>query len=55
MRHALQLKNRYGMAYWEAAMIAGVRRLGASVLVGEELADGQDDAGVQVLNAFARA
>src|SRR5438874_10154838 len=29
MRHALQLKSRYGIAYWDAAVIAGAHRLGA--------------------------
>lgn len=53
MRHALQLKDRYGIAYWDAAVIAGARRLGASVLVTEDLSDGQNYGGVQVVNPFA--
>lgn len=52
MRHALQLKNRYRIAYWDAAVIAGARRLGASVLVSEDLAHGQDYGGVRVFNPF---
>ncbi len=52
MRHALQLKNRFGIAYWDAAVIAGARRLGASVLVSEDLSHGQDYGGVRVLNPF---
>ncbi len=55
MRHALQLKNRYQIAYWDAAVIAGARRLGASVLVSEDLSHGQDYGGVRVLNPFAAA
>jgi predicted nucleic acid-binding protein len=50
MRHALQLKSRYRISYWDAAVIAGARRLGASVCVSEDLADGQDYGGVRVLN-----
>ena len=53
MRHALQLKNRYRIAYWDAAVIAGARRLGASVLVSEDLSHGQDYGGVRVLNPFS--
>ena len=53
MRHALQLKSRYRIAYWDAAVVAGARRLGASVLVSEDLAHGQDYGGVRVLNPFA--
>ena len=55
MRLALQLKRRYRIAYWDAAVIAGARRLGASVLVSEDLAHGQDYGGVRVLNPFASA
>ena len=55
MRHALLLRNRYGIAYWDAAMIAGARRLGASVLVSEHLSHGQAYGGVRVFNPFAAA
>ena len=55
MRQALQLKNRYGIAYWDAAVIAGARRLGASILVSEDLSHGQDYGGVRVLNPFTAA
>lgn len=53
MRHALQLKSRYRIAYWDAAIVAGARRLGASVLVSEDLSHGQDYGGVRVLNPFS--
>jgi predicted nucleic acid-binding protein len=52
---SLQLKSRYGIAYWGAAVIAGAHRLGASTLVGEDLAHGQDYGGVRVFNPFAGA
>jgi len=55
MRHALQLKARYGISYWDAAVVAGARRLGASVLVSEDLSHGQDYGGVRVFNPFSRA
>jgi predicted nucleic acid-binding protein len=55
MRLALQIKRRYGIAYWDAAVIAGARRLGAAVLVSEDLSHGQDYGGVRVLNPFAAA
>jgi predicted nucleic acid-binding protein len=53
MRHALQLKARYRLAYWDAAVIAGARRLGATVLISEDLSPGQDYGGVRVLNPFS--
>jgi len=52
MRLALQIKRRYAIAYWDAAVIAGARRLGATVLVSEDLSHGQDYGGVRVLNPF---
>jgi predicted nucleic acid-binding protein len=52
MRHALQLKSRYGIAYWDAAVVAGARRLGAPILVSEDLSHGQDYGGVRVVNPF---
>jgi len=55
MRLALQIKRRYSLAYWDAAVVAGARRLGASVLVSEDLSHGQDYGGVRVLNPFAAA
>lgn len=55
VRLALQIKNRYGLAYWDAAILAGARRLGAGVLVSEDLTSGQDYGGVRVLNPFHAA
>lgn len=55
LRLALQLKSRYGIAYWDAAVIAGARRMGAGILVSEDLAAGQDYGGVRVFNPFSAA
>lgn len=52
MRLALQIKRRYGIAYWDAAVLAGARRMGAAVLVSEDFSHGQDYGGVRVLNPF---
>jgi len=49
------LKHRHGIAYWDAAVLAGAVRLGASILVSEDLAAGQVYGGVRVLNPFATA
>lgn len=53
LRQALQVKARYGISYWDAAVIAAARRLGATLLVSEDLSHGQDYGGVRVLNPFA--
>ncbi|MGQ0510962.1 MAG: PIN domain-containing protein [Betaproteobacteria bacterium] len=52
LRQALQVKMRYGISYWDAAVIAAARRLGATLLVSEDLSHGQDYGGVRVVNPF---
>jgi predicted nucleic acid-binding protein len=49
---ARRLCQRYQLRYWDAAVVAGCKRLGASVLYSEDLGDGQIYDGVQVLNPF---
>lgn len=49
---ALGLKQRFQVAYWDAAIIAAARSLGASVLYSEDLNHGQDYNGVRVENPF---
>lgn len=53
LRHALRLKERHGISFWDAAVVAGALRLGAHTLVTEDLSNGQDYGGVRVLNPFA--
>ena len=55
MRHAIQIKERFRIAYWDAAVIAGARRLGAGILVSEDFSHGQEYGGVRVMNPFAAA
>lgn len=52
MRLALQIKRRYDIAYWDATVVAGARRMGAAVLVSEDFSHGQDYGGVRALNPF---
>lgn len=52
MRLALQIRRRYELAYWDAAVVAGAHRLGAAVLVSEDYSHGQDYGGVRALNPF---
>ncbi|WP_295582329.1 PIN domain-containing protein [uncultured Lamprocystis sp.] len=49
---ALRLKERFQIAYWDAAIIAAARVLGAGVLYSEDLNHGQDYDGVKVINPF---
>ena len=52
MRRALQTRDRFGISYWDAAIIEAARELGCTVLLSEDLADGQEYNGVTVVNPF---
>ena len=49
---ALRLKQRFQLSYWDAAIIAAARVVGASILYSEDLNHGQDYEGVTVKNPF---
>ncbi len=49
---ARRIANRFQLRYWDAAIVAAARRLGAPTLYSEDLADGQDYEGVTVANPF---
>ena len=49
---ALELKARYRLSYWDAAIVAAAQTMGASSLYSEDFNDGQDYAGVTVHNPF---
>jgi predicted nucleic acid-binding protein len=45
--------SRFGISYWDAAIIEAARSLGCEVVLSEDLNDGQDYAGVRVDDPFA--
>jgi predicted nucleic acid-binding protein len=49
---AISTKQRFGISYWDAAILEAARALGCEVVVSEDLGDGQDYAGVRVENPF---
>jgi predicted nucleic acid-binding protein len=49
---ALKIKARYGLSYWDAAIIAAARALGCRELCSEDMADGCDYEGTTVVNPF---
>jgi predicted nucleic acid-binding protein len=49
---AIATKQRFGISYWDAAIIEAARALGCDVVLSEDLNDGQDYAGVRVQNPF---
>jgi predicted nucleic acid-binding protein len=50
---AADLRSRFGLAYWDAAIIEAARRLGSDEVLSEDLDDGTDFLGVRVTNPFA--
>jgi predicted nucleic acid-binding protein len=49
---ARQMCRRHQLRYWDAAVVAATRRLGAKVLYSEDLNHGQVYDGVKVVNPF---
>lgn len=50
---ALATLARYGVSYWDAAIVEAARCSGAEVVLSEDLRDGQDFGGVKIENPFA--
>ncbi len=52
---AVSVKHRFGVSYWDAAIIAAAKQLGCQTIFTEDLNDGQDYDGVRVVNPFLAA
>lgn len=49
---AFALSNRFGISYWDAAILEASRALGCDVVLSEDLSHGADYDGVRVENPF---
>jgi predicted nucleic acid-binding protein len=49
---ALRTRDRYGLSYWDAAILEAARLLGCDTVLSEDLGHGQDYAGITVVNPF---
>ena len=49
---ALQIRERFQISYWDAAIIAAAQELGCRTIYSEDLSHGQDYDGVVVMNPF---
>lgn len=49
---AVDLKERFGISYWDAAIVAAARQMGGQAIYSEDLNAGQDYDGVVVVNPF---
>ncbi len=54
LRASLDAKQRYGISYWDAAILEAARNLSCHTVLSEDLSDGQDYDGVRVENPFRR-
>jgi predicted nucleic acid-binding protein len=52
MLAAFATHQRFGISYWDAAILEAARSLSCEVVLSEDLSDGHDYAGVQVVNPF---
>lgn len=49
---ALQLRERFQLSYWDAAIIAAAHELGCGTIYSEDFSHDQDYNGVRVVNPF---
>jgi predicted nucleic acid-binding protein len=49
---AMATRQRFGISYWDAAILEASRALGCDVVLSEDLSHGADYAGVRVENPF---
>ena len=49
---ALATRDRFGISYWDAAILEAGRALGCGLVLSEDLSAGEDYAGVRVENPF---
>jgi predicted nucleic acid-binding protein len=50
---AIDVKQRFGISYWDAAIIAAAKQMGCHTVYSEDLNPGQNYDGVTVVNPFA--
>ena len=50
---AIDCKQRYGISYWDAAILTAARKMGCQTLYSEDLNAGQVYDGITVVNPFA--
>ena len=48
----VEMSLRYGISFWDGAIVAAAQALGATTLFSEDLSHGQEYGGVRVVNPF---
>lgn len=54
-RAAIVSSQRFGISYWDAAIIEAARMMGCDTVLSEDLSDGQNYRGVRVRNPFRKS
>ncbi len=52
---AIDARQRFGISYWDAAILTAARQMGCHTVYSEDLNDGQNYDGVTVVNPFKSA
>ena len=50
---AVEIRARFGISYWDAAILAAAKQMGCHTVCSEDFNAGQDYDGVTVVNPFA--
>ena len=53
VRNAFSIRARFGLNYWDCAILAAARLLGCDAVYSEDMSDTQDYDGLRVINPFA--
>ena len=51
-RDAVLTRRRFGLSYWDAAILAAARTLGCDAVYSEDMSAEQDYGGIRVINPF---
>ena len=49
-RDAVAIRRRFGLSYWDAAILAAARTLGCDAVYSEDMSSEQDHGGIRVVN-----
>lgn len=50
---AVAVSRRYGLSYWDGAILAAARAIGCDAVYSEDMSDRQDYGGLRVINPFS--
>ncbi len=53
MRAAFAIRERFGLSYWDSAILAAARACGCDAVYSEDMSSEQDYDGLRVINPFA--